>query len=173
MLDGLAVTAAHPEEQTAVFTALTHVFPDLDYYDADIPLALRLAASWGLFPLVYAKITGDEADDIRRLVVQESAWKLEPTSPPLGLMTIEPDIPPFQATPISLRLALLPSRLDERVPVANRYFGVFGDGTMKLRGIEARRRDTAPWVAQVQQEILGLLTAVPPDQPLESCLPDV
>lgn len=70
-------------------------------------------------------------------------------------------------------LAFLPSRRDGRIPVATRYFGVFTDGTLKLRGIEARRRDTAPWVVGVQQEILGLLTAVPPDRPLESCLPAV
>ena len=43
--DVLAVTAAHPREQTAVFAALACVFPDLDYYNADIPLSLRLAAA--------------------------------------------------------------------------------------------------------------------------------
>ncbi len=44
-------------------------------------------------------------------------------------------------------VAFLPSRMDPRVPVANRYYGVFQDGSLKIRGIEARRRDTPPWVA--------------------------
>ena len=29
------------------------------------------------------------------------------------------------------------------MPVPNRYFGVFEDGTLKVRGIEERRHDTA------------------------------
>jgi len=51
-------------------------------------------------------------------------------------------------------VAFLPSRVDERVPVANRYFGVFQDGSLKVRGIEARRRDTAPWIAEIQMSLL-------------------
>ncbi len=51
-------------------------------------------------------------------------------------------------------IAFLPSRMDERVPVANRYFGIFQDGSMKVRGIETRRRDTPPWVAETQTRML-------------------
>lgn len=51
-------------------------------------------------------------------------------------------------------IAFLPSRVDERVPVANRYFGVFQDGSIKVRGIEVRRRDTPPWVAETQNRML-------------------
>lgn len=51
-------------------------------------------------------------------------------------------------------IAFLPSRQDARVPVPNRYFGVFQDGTIKIRGIEARRRDTPAWIAGVQMKIL-------------------
>ena len=51
-------------------------------------------------------------------------------------------------------VAFLPSRVNERVPVPNRYFGVFQDGSLKVRGLEARRRDSAPWVARMQMELL-------------------
>ncbi|MCP4428305.1 MAG: hypothetical protein GY803_27775, partial [Chloroflexi bacterium] len=51
-------------------------------------------------------------------------------------------------------VAFLPSRLDARVPVANRYFGVFQNGKIKMRGIETRRHDTPPWIAQVQLELI-------------------
>jgi len=51
-------------------------------------------------------------------------------------------------------VVFLPSRVDERVPVPNRYFGVFQDGSIKTRGIEARRHDTAPFIARVQMELL-------------------
>jgi DNA polymerase-2 len=54
-------------------------------------------------------------------------------------------------------VAFLPSRVDDRAPVANRYFGVFQDGSLKMRGIEARRRDTPTFIAEVQQELLEWL----------------
>ncbi|NTU75552.1 MAG: hypothetical protein HGA86_05470, partial [Anaerolineaceae bacterium] len=54
-------------------------------------------------------------------------------------------------------VAFLPSRVDERVPVPNRYFGVFQDGSYKVRGIEARRRDSPKFVAEVQMELLEYL----------------
>jgi DNA polymerase-2 len=54
-------------------------------------------------------------------------------------------------------VAFLPSRADERVPVPNRYFGVFQDGSLKVRGLEARRRDTSPWVARLQMDLLEYL----------------
>lgn len=54
-------------------------------------------------------------------------------------------------------VAFLPSRHDARVPVPNRYFGVFQDGSIKVRGIEARRGDTPPFIAQMQMEILEIL----------------
>ncbi len=54
-------------------------------------------------------------------------------------------------------VAFLPSRVNERVPVPNRYFGVFQDGSLKVRGLEARRRDSAPWVARMQMQLLEYL----------------
>jgi DNA polymerase-2 len=70
-------------------------------------------------------------------------------------------------------IAFLPSRLDNRVPVANRYFGLFQDGTLKKRGIEVHRHDTPLFVAQVQEKILRRMAQVPPGQPLQSSLPAV
>lgn len=54
-------------------------------------------------------------------------------------------------------IAFLPSRLERRVPVPNRYFGVFKDGSLRVRGIEARRRDTPAFIREVQLQVLQLL----------------
>jgi len=54
-------------------------------------------------------------------------------------------------------VAFLPSKTDARIPIANRYFGVFQSGEIKVRGIEARRRDTPIWIAAVQKEMIALL----------------
>lgn len=70
-------------------------------------------------------------------------------------------------------VAFLPSRLDARVPVANRYFGVFQSGEIKTRGIETRRHDTPPWIAQVQLALIQRLAKVPTGRPLASAVPDL
>ena len=55
-------------------------------------------------------------------------------------------------------IAFLPSRVHEDVPVLNRYFGIFEDGSMKVRGIELRRRDSIKVVTDCQDELLRLLS---------------
>jgi len=54
-------------------------------------------------------------------------------------------------------VAFLPSRVHPRRAAANRYFGVFADGSVKVRGVEARRHDTAPFIAQTQMALLETL----------------
>jgi len=54
-------------------------------------------------------------------------------------------------------LAFLPSRVEPRVTVANRYFGAFEDGTLKVRGIEARRHDTPAFIEDTQLGALEIL----------------
>ena len=54
-------------------------------------------------------------------------------------------------------IAFLPSEINSHIPVLNRYFGVFEDGTIKTRGIEGRRHDTPDFLVQCQNEILEIL----------------
>ena len=54
-------------------------------------------------------------------------------------------------------VAFPPSRMDARNAVPNRYFGVFQDGSIKVRGIEYRRRDTPPFIKETQMEVLRIL----------------
>ncbi len=52
-------------------------------------------------------------------------------------------------------IVFLPSKVDSRNQVANRYFGCFKDGNeIKTRGIEQRRHDTPPFFKKCQSEIL-------------------
>jgi DNA polymerase elongation subunit (family B) len=55
-------------------------------------------------------------------------------------------------------IAFVPSKSNNIVGVPNRYFGVFEDGTLKLRGIEARRHDTPIFFSNYQQLILNILS---------------
>lgn len=54
-------------------------------------------------------------------------------------------------------IVFLQSKKSNDLPAANRYFGVFQDGSTKIRGIEVRRHDTPPLFARFQQEILKIM----------------
>ncbi len=54
-------------------------------------------------------------------------------------------------------VSFLPSRVDPNVSVANRYLGAFRNGELKLRGIDLRRSDTPPLVAEAQQRMVEVL----------------
>jgi DNA polymerase-2 len=70
-------------------------------------------------------------------------------------------------------VAFLPSRMNARVPVANRYFGVFQDGRLKYRGIEIRRHDTPPFIQDTQLAVLKRLAGVPRVEDLAGALPQI
>ncbi len=70
-------------------------------------------------------------------------------------------------------MAFLPSKRKPGVPAANKFFGVELNGELKIRGIEARRRDTPGLVAQTQTDILEILASAPSTDDLPSCLPAV
>jgi DNA polymerase-2 len=70
-------------------------------------------------------------------------------------------------------VAFLPSRVDARIPVANRYFGVFQSGEIKVRGIELRRHDTPDFIKELQQQMLDILARAPDAEEARELLPEV
>jgi DNA polymerase-2 len=85
----------------------------------------------------------------------------------------------FRVTGVKLALEgvyrwiyFMASKQDPQRPVATRYFGVFADGSLKVRGLMCRRRDTPPFVRRAQEALLtnmaqaatpGELAALRPD----------
>ena len=55
-------------------------------------------------------------------------------------------------------IVFLPSKTYPNVPVLNRYYGVKQDGSIKVRGLEARRRDTPKFVDNAQMEMIKALS---------------
>jgi DNA polymerase-2 len=70
-------------------------------------------------------------------------------------------------------VAFLPSKRDERIPVPNRYFGVFQDGSLKVRGIDARRGDTPACIADAQMEALQFLSRAKDADEIPGLLPEL
>ena len=54
-------------------------------------------------------------------------------------------------------IVFVPSKTSPRIGVPNRFFGVTEEGKLKVRGIEMRRHDCVPLVAEMQEEILTVL----------------
>jgi len=54
-------------------------------------------------------------------------------------------------------IVFLPSKVLEGVPVLNRYYGVFENGKVKMRGIDARRGDTPRFIREAQVEMIRAL----------------
>jgi len=67
-------------------------------------------------------------------------------------------------------VAFLTSRVNSNVPVPTRYFGVTSEGGIKVRGIEARRNDTPPFVAVSQLSMLESMAKVNLSRAPEACL---
>ncbi|MEJ2127134.1 MAG: DNA polymerase domain-containing protein [Candidatus Bathyarchaeota archaeon] len=55
-------------------------------------------------------------------------------------------------------IVFVPSKAHPRVPVPNRYYGVKTDGTIKVRGIDTRRRDTPKFVYDAQLDMIRALS---------------
>ncbi len=70
-------------------------------------------------------------------------------------------------------MAFLPSKRKTQVPAANKFFGVEENGALKVRGIEARRRDTPVLIAEIQTHILEMLAEAPGAEDLPRCLPEI
>ena len=66
-----------------------------------------------------------------------------------------------------------PSKRDARIAVPNRYFWVLNNGEVKVRGIEARRRDTPFWVKKIQLEVLNCLAKAKSMEEVPEYLPEI
>lgn len=70
-------------------------------------------------------------------------------------------------------VVFLPSKRNEKLPVPNRYFGVFTDGSIKVRGLEARRHDTPPLFSKFQQEALKIMAKGKTIHEVKALMPEV
>jgi DNA polymerase elongation subunit (family B) len=69
-------------------------------------------------------------------------------------------------------IAFLPSKLHPHVGVLNRYYGVTEDGRIKVRGIEARRRDTPRFVYDAQMEMINALASASNSREFKEKVPE-
>lgn len=129
--------------------------------------AHQAVTAYGREALLQAK---EAAEDLGFEVLQlyvDGLWIKGPGKiTPADLESLLAEVRARSGLPIALDgiyrwVVFLPSRVNPRRAVANRYFGVFEDGEIKARGIAARRRDTPPFIANAQMELLETLASAP------------
>jgi DNA polymerase elongation subunit (family B) len=69
-------------------------------------------------------------------------------------------------------IVFLNSRINANAPVLNRYYGVFRDGTIRVRGIDLRRHDTAGIIRDFQGEVLKTLAKASNSMEVRELLPE-
>ncbi len=86
----------------------------------------------------------------------------------------------YEATRIELSyegsyrwIVFLPSILDKKIPVPSHYYGVFSDGDIKYRGIEARRKDTCRFIEAMQIKMLETLAPATDEKEFRGLFPKV
>jgi len=139
--------------------------------------AHEAVTAYGREALLRAKEAAEDMDyEILHMYVDGLWVHKEGCKTPADYEALLAEITERTGLPISLDgiykwVVFLPSRVNERVPVPNRYFGVFQDGSVKVRGIEARRRDTAPFITETQMGVLEILAKAPDADGLKDVLP--
>ena len=98
-IPGLTIRVEDPARQPGVFYWAKRQFPDLDYYDADVPLAMRYTGLHRVYPLAYLHVRLKAPDTIVAITPLTTGVDLADETPPLRLMTIEPNIDPDYLTP--------------------------------------------------------------------------
>jgi len=70
-------------------------------------------------------------------------------------------------------IVFLNSKTDPEAPVLNRYYGIFQDRTLKVRGIDVRRHDTPKIVEKCQTQMLGILKEADNSREFQALIPQV
>src|SRR5690349_10147597 len=100
--DVLEVNISSPSLFDGLFREVNQRFPDLLYYDVDLPLILRYAATFGIFPLGRCHVEVEQGWTISEITSLDTPWELDPELPELRILDIRPDSNPFHDNPQSL-----------------------------------------------------------------------
>jgi DNA polymerase-2 len=150
--------------QTALKWILVSCFGYLGFRNAkfgriDAHMAVCAFARKTLFDAV--RIVENNAYEIVHGIV-DSLWLKKRNASEADYLELCSKISEDTGLPISFEgiykwVAFLPSKMYDGVPVLNRYFGVFRNGEIKIRGIEARKHDTPEFVRKCQMQMLAVM----------------
>ena len=99
MKDVLEINVLNPSLFEELFQDVNRHFPDLLYYDVELPLILRYAAKYAVFPLGRCRVEVEQGWMISRITSLDSPRDLDPLLPELRVLQIRPEVDPSHAAP--------------------------------------------------------------------------
>jgi DNA polymerase elongation subunit (family B) len=108
--------------------------------------------------------------------IVDSLWLKKPGATPAEYEDLCREIEAQLHFPIGFEglykwIVFLNSRMNSRIPVLNRYYGVFQDRKLKLRGIDLRRHDTPCIVKRCQSDMLTVLSKAEDSEEFKALIP--
>jgi DNA polymerase-2 len=157
--------AIYDARRTAIKWMLVSCFGYMGYRNAKFGRieAHEAVTAFGRETLLQAKEIAEERGFLMLHALTDSLWisKAGTTEDELlelcGAITAETQVD-MSLEGVYRWIVFLSSKVKEGRPVPSRYFGVFSDGALKTRGLAHRRRDTPPYVKEVQEEMLAILS---------------
>ena len=109
--------------------------------------------------------------------IVDSLWLKKPSAMPREVADFCREASKLIDVPLNVEgkyrwIVFLPSKVLEGVAVLNRYYGVFENGNIKLRGLEARRQDTPVFVVKAQMEMIKKLAGANSWNSFEDRIPE-
>ena len=97
--DVVEVRVPAPAAYARLFRQVSGGFPDLAFYDADIPLPLRFVAAHQVFMMARCTAAAQPDGKLLSILTCETPSELDPKLPPLRKLSLGPDVDPARATP--------------------------------------------------------------------------
>ncbi len=109
--------------------------------------------------------------------IVDSLWIKKPGASPKEVAEFCREASALTGVPLNVEgkyrwIVFLPSKIFPQIPVLNRYYGVLDDGRVKMRGVEARRADTPPYIAKAQREMIKVLASASNFEEFSSRIPE-
>lgn len=82
-----------------LFREVRKSFPDLIYYDADIPLSVRYAVAYDVFMMARCEVTSEPDGKLISIYSLETPNELDPDLPNLRILSLRPDKDPSHKNP--------------------------------------------------------------------------
>lgn len=95
----MQIRVPSPTLQRRLFRDVKERFPDLTYYDVDVPLTIRYAARHNMFMMAHCAVTADGSGKITKICALDSPEDLAPQLPRLRILSLTTDKDPSHEAP--------------------------------------------------------------------------
>ncbi|HEV2665390.1 MAG TPA: DNA polymerase domain-containing protein, partial [Blastocatellia bacterium] len=171
--------AIYDARRTAIKWMLVTCFGYMGYKNARMGRieAHEAVTAWGRETLLQAKEIAEDAGFEMLHALTDSLWIKKEGVTEEELSRLCETITCETGIEMSLEgvyrwLVFAPSKVKSTRPVAARFYGVFADGGMKIRGLACRRHDTPQFIKEAQEEMLAALSKARNIEELHHCRQD-